>query len=93
MSIDDDAVQVLSQLAQYGKGPDDDDRGHHSLEGEELSRLTKLGANRLNDAVAMLEGAGLAETKSWMGTHPYDFGEVFLTTSGRREAQTTGRRT
>lgn len=91
MSIDDDAAQVRRCLAEYGKDPGDPDIGRHALDGTALSQLSKLGANRLNDAVELLEEHGHVEVRSFIGTHPYDFGEVSLTARGRREAEAESR--
>lgn len=92
MPIEDDAKRVLVALADFGPSDDDDERGRQSLEGDELVTMTGISANRVNDAVEVLDGRGLVETRRYMGTAPYDFGGVELTARGRAEAERIPRR-
>jgi hypothetical protein len=55
--------------------------------GHEIQEGTGLTPRRINDAVALLENSGLVETQKWMGTTPFDFGEVEVTALGRFELQ------
>lgn len=87
MSIEDDVEKVLVTLADYGVSPNDEERGRHALEGDELVKLTGFAPNRLNDAVEVLEGRNLVELRNYLGTAPFDFGEVKLTAGGRVEAE------
>ena len=54
-----------------------------SAMGHEIQEGTGLEPGRINDAVALLEMNGYAETMKWMGTAPYDFGEAAITPLGR----------
>ncbi len=53
--------------------------------GNEIQQLTKLTPQEINDAVDELEVNGLAKTIKWLGTAPYDFGVVMLTSVTFRE--------
>lgn len=44
--------------------------------GETIADQLKLSAEQVNDAVDELEASGYAATLSWIGTHPFDFGQV-----------------
>jgi len=92
MSVKDDAKKVLGALAGY-RGPDDPQRGRHHLDGEELQAALNstsgviINAERINDAVEWLETRGLVETSSALGTHPYVFAGVELTSEGRNHVE------
>lgn len=77
--IDQDGVAILSALA---RAPRDTYVG-----GPELSQLTGLDPDRINDAVARLVDLGYAESIRTFGTAPYDFSEVTITSRGRYEHQ------
>lgn len=87
MAIDDDASGVLQSLADYEESPNDPRRGRHALDGDELVRITGLDQDRLNDAVSLLSDSGYVDARRYVGTLPYDFGNVELTPQGRREAE------
>jgi hypothetical protein len=55
-----------------------------ALEGEGLQEITKLTPSRINHAVTYLEDYGLVEVSKFLGTAPFDFGEVRATAATRR---------
>ena len=77
--IDKDAVAILEILANAP-------RDQH-LKGEEIAGQAELDPGRVNDAVAILVHSGWVEWIRWMGTAPFDFGQVTITSRGRYEAQ------
>jgi hypothetical protein len=77
--IDRDAATILGILAE---GP----RGQY-MDRNDVARLAGLAPNRVNDAVARLVDSGYAEWIKTMGTAPYDFKEVSITSRGRYEHQ------
>ena len=77
--IDKDAVAILEILANAP-------RDQH-FKGEEIAGQAELDPGRVNDAVAILVDSGYAEWTRWMGTAPFDFGQVTITSRGRYEAQ------
>jgi hypothetical protein len=89
MSIKEDAGRVLHALAEFGMGPDDQQRGHHRLPGATVqSALDSLqgysmSPERINDAVSVLESSGYVKVHGALGTAPYRFYSVELTPNGR----------
>jgi hypothetical protein len=55
--------------------------------GQQIQDGTGLPPGRINDAVALLENSGYAETLRHMGTAPFDFGEVEINALGRYQLQ------
>ncbi len=84
--VSSDAQTVLSFLAQYHEPGREDDAGHYQLDGDELNAATGLSPRRINDAVTFLEHDGLVEVLKYLGTAPFEFGSVSLTTRGRHVA-------
>jgi hypothetical protein len=60
---------------------------HQSAEGPRIQDGTGLPPERINDAVALLEMNGYAEVMKWMGTVPFEFGQIDITPLGRFELQ------
>jgi diguanylate cyclase (GGDEF)-like protein len=87
MGIKESGIKLLVVLADYGKGPDDPDRGRYEFGGAELPELTNLKINDINDAAEYLEKLGCVKLDKYMGTHPYAFGHISLTPHGRMEAE------
>ncbi len=85
--MDRDITAVLAAIATYAQEPDDANKGHYRLTGNELQELTRLAPTQINDAVAILESSGLAEVLRTIGNHPFDFREVEATPRGRLEYQ------
>jgi hypothetical protein len=53
-------------------------------EALKIAESCGLDADRLNDAVSLLDDDGLTESNAMMGTDPFDFGDVMITARGRR---------
>ncbi|MCR4320595.1 MAG: hypothetical protein NUV74_09720 [Candidatus Brocadiaceae bacterium] len=87
MSISENATKLLQFLADYQKKPDDPQKGLYQLQGEELATKTRLSPVALNDAVSMLEDNDYVQVIKWLGTVPFAFGQVGLTSRGRYEAE------
>jgi Protein kinase domain len=85
--MDEDATRVLLALATHEISPGDPRRGRHALDGDRIVVATQLDADRINDAVALLDDSGYVEVHRYIGTAPFDFGDVELTARGRREAE------
>jgi hypothetical protein len=79
--IDTDATTLLGILA---RAPHDT-----FVEAVQLQQQTGLDAGRINDALAILVEAGLAEWLQTFGTAPFDFSEAMITPRGRYEHQRT----
>jgi hypothetical protein len=77
--IDRDATQILRVLATAPR--------NEYVTGPQLATETGLHPDRINDAVALLVNAGNAEWIQVMGTAPFDFGDVMITSRGRHEIQ------
>jgi hypothetical protein len=83
--IDRDAIRILRVLAEAPRG--------EYVDRNDVSRLSGLPPERVNDAVAFLVESGYAEWIQTFGTAPYDFNGVSITSRGRYESQrlaTTG---
>jgi hypothetical protein len=87
MGIQEDATALLQKLADYQQQLNDPNRGHYAFSSRELPALTGMEPQRLNDAVQVLEDQGFAEVLRYLGTHPFEFGQVELTPRGRLEAE------
>lgn len=87
-SIEEDATHVLLHMAAFIE-PDADPRtkGHSTWEALQLSKAVNLPATRLNDCVEILEEAGFVDVLRYLGTHPFSFGSVNLTSRGRVESE------
>jgi len=79
-TLDEAFDAVLSALVQIPR----DSEGNSGSDGQELLRLTKLGPDEINDAVAVLVNNGWAK---WLrpGLSPWQFAAVVLTPFGRAE--------
>jgi DNA-binding MarR family transcriptional regulator len=86
MSIVTDATKVLLFLADYEQIPGDSKKGRYTFSGPELSTKTQLDPDRLNDAVEILSQNGYVEVLRHLGTAPFGFAYVELTSLGRVEA-------
>lgn len=76
--IETNALRVVTVLFEGDKGED------VSFNGGALKDATQLSPRDLNDAVEYLSSQGLLERNDYMGTGPYDFGDVSLNTHGRQ---------
>ena len=77
--IDHDATNILRILANAPRDA--------YTTGPELATQCDLTPERINDAVTLLVEAGHADWTESIGTAPYDFGDVALTSRGRYESQ------
>jgi hypothetical protein len=64
-----------------------DEVGRASLDGSRLQDLTELTSSEINDAVAVLADLGFVEPFRALGTYPFTFYIVTLTSRGRYEYQ------
>jgi len=76
-SIQENAASILSTLAN--ESPEVE------ISGPKLQELTELTPAEINDAVTILEESGYVELFRYMGTAPFDFGEIVLRPRGRYE--------
>lgn len=77
--IDRDAIIILKLLAESPR--------NKYVDREDVSRLSDLPPERVNDAVALLVNSGFAKWIQTFGTAPYDFNAVTITSRGRYEHQ------
>ena len=80
-SIEDNANILL----RYLYGLPRDVAANHTMAGPEIRGATGLEPNEINDAVAILDQAGLVETMNNLGTAPFNFGAVSISPRGRFE--------
>lgn len=90
MSIKEHAGRVLCALAEFGQSPDDPRRGRHNLPGDTIRQLVMrqgedLSPDQINDAVDVLAANDYVKVRRFLGTHPYEFGGIELTSRGRLE--------
>jgi len=71
--IDMDASVILKLLAESPR--------NKYVDREDVSRLSDLPPERVNDAVALLVNSGFAKWIQTFGTAPYDFNAVTITSS------------
>jgi hypothetical protein len=76
--IEANALRVVTVLFESDKGDD------VSFDGNTLKDATQLNPRNLNDAVEYLSSKGLLERNDYIGTSPYEFGDVSLNTHGRQ---------
>lgn len=75
MSIEEDASAVLNFLNSKGD--------NEYCEAKRISDKTGLTPDEINDAVEILESNGYVESLKFLGTAPYRFGKVAITSHGR----------
>lgn len=76
--IEVNALRVVTVLFESDKGDG------VSFDGDALKAATQLSPRDLNDAVEYLSDKLLLDRQNYMGTNPYDFGDVSLNTYGRQ---------
>lgn len=84
-TIEENTQKILKALASLPT----DDMGSAEISGDELADITGLSPADINHSVSVLVDAGLVEWQQYMGTAPYDFGEVGITARGRYELERT----
>lgn len=77
-SPDEDIRIVAAAVAATGR-----------IDGSTLAARTSLSPGRINRAVAYLEDYGVARVRNWLGTRPFDFGDVQATRRTRQFAEQT----
>jgi len=77
--IDRDSQRILGILASKPRD--------QYVPAAELASEAKLPPERINDAVALLVDSGHVEWTQVLGTAPFDFGDVSITSRGRYEHQ------
>jgi hypothetical protein len=77
--IDMDASIILKLLAESPR--------NKYVDREDVSQLSDLPPERVNDAVALLVNSGFAKWIQTFGTAPYDFNAAIITSRGRYEHQ------
>jgi len=77
--IDRDAIAILKLLAGALR--------NKYVDRNQVSQLSSLSPERVNDAVAFLVNSGFAKWIQTFGTTPYDFNAVTITSRGRYEHQ------
>lgn len=91
MSIKEHAGRVLHAMAEWGQSADDERRGRYNLKGEGVRLAVKelqdcdLTPEQINDVVEILERSGYVDVRRALGTQPYSFMGVELTSRGRLE--------
>jgi hypothetical protein len=83
-NIENNANLVLETLATETPV---DETGRTSLHGSRLQELTDLTPSEINDAIAVLADLGFVEPFRALGTYPFTFYNVTLTSRGRYEYQ------
>jgi hypothetical protein len=77
--IDRDAARILAALAKAQRD--------ELISAADLASRTGVSPERINDAVALLVDSGYAEWIKVMGTAPFDFSDVIISSRGRYEHQ------
>jgi hypothetical protein len=75
--IEDSVYQVLAALFE------NDPSGEGEFEGADIASFTGLSARSINDAVEILDNRALINRFDYMGTSPFDFGQVSLNARGK----------
>ncbi len=78
-TIEHHATVILRAMAEQPREIAD----FPNLSGDDLSKLTGLNPDQINDAVSILVHAGYAKWYKTMGTAPYDFRALSITPQGR----------
>lgn len=84
-TIEENLWQVLNRLAEAPR----DALGQAWIPGDEISEATNLTPPEINDAINLLLAQGLVEWRQTMGTAPFDFAQVTITSRGRYEIERT----
>jgi len=80
-SMNESIQLVLRTLAEKPR----DDAGYSWTSGQEVQDSTGLSAADINDVVTVLEESGMVEVLRYLGTSPFLFGQVGITSRGRYE--------
>jgi len=88
-TIEENAPVILSTLVNQ----EPDKMGHHLLSAKGLQEATKLSPAEINDAVSILEDSGYVETLKALGSAPFLFVVVTLTSRGKYEYERLSKET
>jgi hypothetical protein len=88
MTIEENANLILQTLANLPRKKVD----FPNLTGDELSKLTRLNPDNINDAVSILVQSGFAQWLQTLGSAPYNFSDVGITPRGRNEYENSIKR-
>ena len=83
ISIKDNIRTVLEALSKAKRN----DMGDAWISGKELQKVSGLDPADINDAVEILEARGQVKTMKVMGTAPFKFLQVTITSHGRLELE------
>jgi len=75
--------KVLEALAKAKRN----EMGEAWISGEELQKASGLSPADINDAVEILESRGQVKTLKTLGTAPFKFNQVTITSHGRLELE------
>jgi len=81
--IQKNAITILKTLAEQPRL----EGGNAEVSGHNLANITGLTPNEINDAITVLIEAGLVDWLQTLGTGPYDFNVVWITSRGRYELE------
>lgn len=76
----DKILRLLYQKASESEG-------EPYFTGQEIQEASSLSPVQINDAIELLHNSGLVHWMRWMGTTPYKFGQVKVTSRGKYEAE------
>jgi DNA-binding MarR family transcriptional regulator len=80
-TVEENAAIVLEAL--YKESPKTNDQ--FEIDGKRVQELSGLSPQEINDAVSILIDAGYIEWLQYLGTAPFDFGNVRITPRGKLE--------
>lgn len=82
-TIEENMWQVLRALAEAPR----EESGEAWMSGDQIRETTNLSPSEINDAINLLVAQGLVEWRQTMGTHPFEFVQVTITSRGRYEIE------
>jgi hypothetical protein len=77
-TIDENATNLLIKIYE-----NDNFNDRQVYEGAIIQKLIDLSPDEINDAVDFLDERDLIDRLNWMGTHPFNFGQIELNSRGR----------
>ncbi|MCF8144489.1 MAG: hypothetical protein K9N21_11280 [Deltaproteobacteria bacterium] len=80
-TIKENAGIILATLYEESKQLGQKDE----IDGQRIQELTKLEPDQINDAVSILRDNGYVEWQQYLGTAPFEFGDVEITPRGKAE--------
>jgi len=83
MGLQESATKLLLLIEEARKRTPD----HPEIDAGTLQMFSGLPIHEVNDSIALLERAGFVEWRRYLGTGPFNFGQVWITPIGRYEAE------